>query len=256
MLDDMWARRPEKERRYDAFFALLALRPGDCVLDVGCGAGGDALFVLGRYPRIGRIIAVEPSLKAIERARARADVSGERRIHLAAMDGRTLALSDASVDACFCARVLVHAHEAERILAEMIRVVRPGGRVLVIEPDRDGLLSPMAHDRVNRAFWAHRRSINPRIGIEAYGMMRAHGLRDVTVAPSVQVHTAPPSADLADEVRRNVSSRSGEYWLLVEQGVFTPDDLAAYAAEVEEASRTGVFVRMDLEIATIGLKSS
>jgi hypothetical protein len=66
--------------------------------------------------------------------------------------------------------------------------------VLVIEPDRDGLLSPLPHDRVNRAFWAYRRSINPRIGIEAYGMMKVRGLADVRVLPGVQAQTAPPTA--------------------------------------------------------------
>jgi SAM-dependent methyltransferase len=254
MLDDMWSGRPEKERRYAQFFSLLDLQPDASVLDVGCGSGGDALFVLRNNPVIRQVVAVEPSLKAIDRARGQMNGSPIPRLHLAAMDGRSLALPDCSFDASFCARVLVHARDARRILDEMIRVVRPGGRVLVIEPDRDGLLSPLPHDRVNRAFWAYRRSINPRIGIEAYGMMKARGLTDVKVLPGVQAQTTPPSLDVAIEIRRNLKRQCGEYWLLVDAGHVSATDLEAYADEIEGANRSGEFVRLDLEIATVGTK--
>ena len=250
----MWRQRPDKERRYERFFGLLGLEPGDTVLDVGCGSAGDAVFLLDRWPALRQVIAVEPSVKALERALAQPAVVAEPRICLAAMDGRRLALPDASVGAAFCTRVLVHARDPYQILAEMVRVVRPGGRVLVVEPDRAGLLSSMRFDRVNQQFWATRRSLNPRVGIEAYGWMRALGLTDIVVEPAMQVQTTPPGPEVVAEVRRDLDARTGDYWELVRQGVVTAADLAGYADEVEALGAAGSFLKLDLEVATAGAR--
>ena len=257
MLRGMWAGAPgEKEARYADLFRRFHLVPGERVLEVGCGAGGASRLLArltnGRNP----IVAADPSQLAIAEARRLGNGEpGAPAVEYQVMDGRSLGFADGTFAAAFCSRVLVHAREPASIVEEMVRVIRPGGRLLAVEPDRDGLLTSAPRDEVNRLLWSRRRSRNPRIGRHLYGMFRRAGLRDVEVVPHFRASTAPPGPVAAREVRQAIAARSGDYWELVRAGLIDEAALEEHASGLEEAARTGVFLRCDLEFAVIGTKA-
>lgn len=198
---------------------------------------------------------MDPSRLAIAEARRLTAEAGlAAAIDFRAMDGRALDFPDAAFDVALCARTLVHAREPETILSEMVRVLRPGGRLLALEPDRDGLISSAPRDEVNRLLWSRRRSLNPQIGRHLYGLFRRAGLADVEVVPTYRMSTAPPSPAAALEVRQALELRSGDYWELVEAGLVDAAALEEYAEGLEEAARTGIFFRFDLEFCAVGTK--
>jgi SAM-dependent methyltransferase len=121
-----WAWR----RRRDLL--LGATRPGERVLDLGCGAGRflAALTDAGREP-----IGVELAAAAAERARR--NVPGAD-VRLVAPDG-SLPLGHGEVDLVWCSEVLEHVPDTVALLTESRRVLRRGGRLLVTVPDH-GLL--------------------------------------------------------------------------------------------------------------------
>jgi len=255
MLRNMWADQPEKEARYADLFRRLRITPGERILEVGSGAGGVARLLARLTHGQNSIVAVDPSRLAIAEARrltAEADLA--EAIDFRVMDGRALDLPDAVFDVALCTRTLVHAREPETILSEMVRVLRPGGRLLALEPDRDGLLSSAPRDEVNRLLWSRRRSLNPQIGRHLYGLLRRAGLADVEVVPTYRMSTAPPSPAAALEVRQALELRSGDYWELVEAGLVDAAALEEYAEGLEEAARTGIFFRFDLEFCAVGTK--
>lgn len=93
---------------------------GKDLLEVGCGTG----LVLERARRIGRsAIGVDLSRGMLEQARARG-------LLVAQGTATQLPVATASVDVAFCFKVLAHVAEPQLALAEMARVVRPGGWVL------------------------------------------------------------------------------------------------------------------------------
>ncbi len=97
------------------------------VLDVGCGIGlTDALLA----PRVGAAFGIEPAVEALSEATARG--TGAR---YAAGDARQLPYADASFDAAVVICVLHHIEPADRgaVTAELRRVVRPGGLVVIFE---------------------------------------------------------------------------------------------------------------------------
>jgi arsenite methyltransferase len=109
------------------------LRPGEVVLDVGCGAGIDALIAATRVGGRGRVIGLDMSPAMLDRARR----------HSAAMkldnaewrEGlmEALPLPDASVDVVLCNGVLNLSTRKSRALAEMRRVLRPRGRLALAD---------------------------------------------------------------------------------------------------------------------------
>lgn len=255
MMRDMWSGQPDKEERYSELFQALRIAPDERVLEVGCGVGGASRLLAKLTGGANPIVAVDPSRLAVEEARRMAaEASLGESVEFHVMDGRDLRFGDATFDVAFCSRVLVHARDPERILSEMIRVLKPGGRLLAVEPDRDGLISTAPRDEVNRLMWSRRRSLNPTIGRQLYVLFRRAGLVDVRVVPSFRTSTKPPGEAAIREVRDALEQRTGDYWRLVEDGLVDADALSEYARGLEEAARSGLYLRCDLEFSVFGTR--
>jgi ubiquinone/menaquinone biosynthesis C-methylase UbiE len=102
------------------------------VLDVGCGTGAVAR-VLSEWPGVGEVIGVDPSPVFIERARQLA--TQLRNVSFCVGDARSLDFKDASVDVAVVHTCLCHIPGPERALAELCRVLRPGGWLAVFDGD-------------------------------------------------------------------------------------------------------------------------
>ncbi len=130
----------EPGRRSDAHIARYTLalpfvRAGDTVLDVACGLGyGTAILTQGSQAR--RVIGVDNSAYAIEYARANYSADNPAcAFHLGDAAGLKI-LADASVDLIVCMETLEHVASPEVFLAELDRVLRPSGRLIVSVPNQ------------------------------------------------------------------------------------------------------------------------
>jgi ubiquinone/menaquinone biosynthesis C-methylase UbiE len=115
-------------------FDLLRLRENASVLDVGCGTGDDVRTMRGEVGAGGCVTGIDLSRRMIEEAIARDRGSTLPSCFLVG-DVGDLAFADAAFDACRISRVLLHVDEPEAALREATRVVRPGGRIVLVEPD-------------------------------------------------------------------------------------------------------------------------
>ncbi|MGS2647162.1 methyltransferase domain-containing protein [Streptosporangium sp. LJ11] len=121
-------------RRREIFTRLAALsgtRPGDQVLDVGCGTGYLTRILAPLVGPAGHVTGVDPSPPMIDHARRRAPGN----CSYVAGAGQALDLPDASFDVVVSSLAVHHMPAAERGAAvrEMFRVLRPGGRLLIAE---------------------------------------------------------------------------------------------------------------------------
>jgi SAM-dependent methyltransferase len=99
---------------------------GQAVLDVGCGVGMYTAAFLRQTPRVfGVEIERERALEARERATGVVEAPGER-----------LPFPNAAFDVVFSHEVLEHVTDDRACVAEMVRVTRPGGRLVVFVPNR------------------------------------------------------------------------------------------------------------------------
>ena len=106
--------------------SLLALRGGERVLDVGCGAGALAYAVA---PVAREVVAVDSDASMVEVARANAPANV--RVELA--DGERLPFDDGEFDVAATLRTLHHTLHPGRLVAELVRVTKPGGIVFVVD---------------------------------------------------------------------------------------------------------------------------
>lgn len=112
--------------------AALALRPGETALDLGSGTGTEVVELAALVGESGRAIGIDPNPSMLTVARERAADMKAEFIEGSAYD---LPLPDASVDAVRCERVYQHLDDPAKATAEIARVLRPGGRVVLIDSD-------------------------------------------------------------------------------------------------------------------------
>jgi len=134
-------------RRREIFLRLAALarvRPGDRVLDVGCGTGYLTRILAALAGADGQVTGVDPSARMIEYARRRAPLN----CTYVAGEAQSLDLPDESFDVVVSSLAVHHIPDEERPAAmrEMFRVLRPGGRLLIAEyrPPANPLLARVA----------------------------------------------------------------------------------------------------------------
>ena len=127
------ASQAAEERRVQTLVRLLAPRQGEQLLDLGCGSG----WLAAECARAGaRVCAADVAWQGVAAARRR--YAALTRVTVA--DGYHLPLGTAVVDAAVLSEVLEHLAQPERALAEVARVLRPGGRLLVCVPYRERIL--------------------------------------------------------------------------------------------------------------------
>ena len=123
----------------------LADVASDCrVLDVAAGAGDQTLQTATRVGPGGTVLATDISPAILAFAAAEAKRGGHANVATRAMDGEQLELPDASFDAVISRVGLIYFPDQQRALAEMRRVLVPGGRVAAIvysTPDKNGFFS-------------------------------------------------------------------------------------------------------------------
>jgi SAM-dependent methyltransferase len=110
--------------------AIFADLPeGATVLDLGCGAGLDALIVAQRVGPAGRVIGLDFSEPMLARARQAATEAGLNNVEFRQADAETLLLEDASIDAALVNGIFNLNPARDLIFSELARVVRSGGAV-------------------------------------------------------------------------------------------------------------------------------
>jgi ubiquinone/menaquinone biosynthesis C-methylase UbiE len=233
-LERMYATRDVLRRRALVREALAA-SPGDRILDVGCGPGFYVAELLDAVGSEGHVVGVDRSEDMLAVAAGRVSAHGNVEFHRG--EATALPVGDAGFDRVLSVQVFEYVDDVPAALAEMHRVLRPGGRVVLWDVDW-ATLSWHATDRdlMRRTLAAWDRHLaDPSLPSTLSAQLRAAGFEDVRMDGHVFA---------TDELERD--SYGGALVPMIEsyvagQGGMSREDAAAWAEEQRELGRRGEF---------------
>jgi SAM-dependent methyltransferase len=239
---------PFKRRAYE----LLALQPGEWVLDAGCGSGLDTTALAPQVGIEGQIIGVDHDPEMVDAANERAAALGlsEHCVHRRG-DVTALAFEAGTFDAVHCDRVLQHVRNSARAIYELVRVLKPGGRLVLFEPDWS-TLSIDAPDRDLELEWRLRRFFTDRLGSgyvgrQVWRWMVKLGLQQIQLEPVAIPFTRYPEVRLIliqDRIEREA----------LETGLATPEALERWRSDCWAADAAGTFYASLVGMLACGVK--
>jgi SAM-dependent methyltransferase len=213
---------------------MAGIRVGRRVVDVGCGTGDVARAIAAVVGTDGRVVGIDASETMLAEARRRigaADLPLEfRKGKLPDLDD-----SDGTFDAALCERVFQHVDRPESAMAELVRVTRRGGRIVVIDTDW-GMHAVHGADPALTASildaWRDD-AANGLSGRRLSALFADADIRDITVAAETMTSTdprrplLPPFTTMATIAQR--------------RGAITVDEPHAWLAQLADAGRRGRF---------------
>ncbi len=220
-----WQERVDAWPQIQAYkrHSFAQLRGATHVLDLGCGPGQDAAAVSPE-----EAVGVDRSWAMCARAFPRVG-----RICQALAE--QLPFADASFGGCRADRVLVHLADPVRALHELLRVTRPGGRIVLADPDQETLVIevPGARRGLADALKALRRDVgyrHGRLATQLPALLASLGIVDISTAAFPLVLTDPDDAFGLPS------------WVAAwrEAGGFDDRDIAEWDAAIARARETGM----------------
>jgi ubiquinone/menaquinone biosynthesis C-methylase UbiE len=247
----------------------LRPRPGNRILDVGCGQGETEVRIGRLQVSQIRLFGIDLMIERVMVAK-RETAAHNQRVGYATADACALPFRDGVFDSTFCVAVLQHVGHVDAAIQEFARVTASGGRVVAVEPDNNAryLYSSTASGR--RAFELSTRffsalmaargeAVDGAVGPKLPTMFAKYGIEPLAVRlfPVSWSRLGAPSEEdwrrRRDAIETALDATSIDSVRAV--GVEYLDSLQAYAREAADAGPSFVEIQNTMLFATVGQKT-
>jgi SAM-dependent methyltransferase len=237
-----------------AGYLLPHLHPGLDLLDVGCGPGTITLELAARVAP-GRVVGLDAAAEVIDEALARLTHRPQPNLSFVVGSVYELELGDGAFDVAHAHQVLQHLADPTAALAELRRVLRPGGLLAVRDGDYGGFVWAPADQLLDRWLDLYhqvtgRNGVDADAGRRLPAWVRAAGFSELIVTSSTWTFADPDSRAWWGELWAERVERSAFAEQAVAYGLSDGRELAAIAAAWREWAEQpdGVFVTPHIEV--------
>jgi arsenite methyltransferase len=222
-------------RRRAIVRAALGAQPGERIIDVGCGPGFYVAELLGEVGPEGSVLGVDAAEAMLAVAARRCE--GYQNAYFRQADASSLPAADESFDAALSVQVMEYVPDVGAALAEIRRVLRPGGRVVIWDVDWATLswyaTDPGRMERAKEAFDKH--LTHPALPQQLTALLRSAGFDDVVMEGHVfATNTIDPQSYLCIALPLF-------YEFIAAQDEFGPEEAKALEEEQRQLHERGEF---------------
>lgn len=228
----------EKMRAFKQLsYEHMAIREGDTLLDVGCGPGVDTVPLAELCGSNGKVIGIDSNEAMLAEAdKAASESKYGSRIEHRQGSALCLPLPDQSVDASRAERLIqvLPPEDEKAVLAELFRVTRPGGRVVLVDADWGSATIDFSDPRLERRlmhFFTLEMRPNGLAGRRLYALCREQQLDDIRV-------------DVVPMVQQRLADTPFGDWLVntaLAENVITDEEATRWQQELEQRERKQCF---------------
>jgi arsenite methyltransferase len=133
-------------------FSLGKINPGEEILDIGCGAGVETILAVMMTGETGRAVGVDIVPEMLERAEANLEMTGLQNVSFQKASGENLPFPENSFDVAISNGAINLIPDKEATLSEILRVLKPGGRLMVADQVTAGAVQKDLKARVTSWF--------------------------------------------------------------------------------------------------------
>ena len=226
---------PEIVRQRIQTLEALALRAGEHILDAGCGTGLLVRDMSSTIGSRGRITGVDFSNDMLEVAKKRC--SELTNIELQQGSVTQLDFADNSFDAASCIQTLLYVDQVETALSELHRVLKPGGRVAIIETDWRGVVLNSFDEVMTRKIldaWDAAVS-SPNLPVKLTPLLKKLNFSAIKITPIPILNTSYSDVNFSSGMLEYFSSYA------VKNKIVTKDEATLWMTQIRNLSKTDSF---------------
>ena len=213
----------------------LALNAGEVAVDVGCGTGLLTFEMALEVGSGGQVIGIDNGPDMLAYAAQRCD--GLDQIELKEGELLNLPIADRTCDAGACVQVLLYIEDVPRAISDMHRVLRPGGRIAVVETDWHSVILNSSDEATARCvFDAWDNAVaSANLPVRLGPMLREQGFTAIRVEAIPILDTSHSSGSFS------VNSLNGLARIAREQGAISESQEAAWLEDLQRQGREGSY---------------
>ena len=238
-------RIPSVVESFQTQLKMLEIRPGDRVLDIGCGIGERAAQMAEFVGADGKVVGTDLSSLMVEASESRYGNSGLP-LEFYVADACDHPFPDASFDRIRTERVLMYIKDLDAAFAEFRRLLKDGGKLLVVDFVWDSIVFSHSNKDLTRRITQFLCDSFPsgRIGADLFRIFKDLGFRDINVKPIGYLG----QLELTKRVCGGVIQTG------VEENVFTATEVEEWWAELEQDDRDGKYFMSYTGYIIVGTK--
>lgn len=226
---------PEIVEQRRRTIAILNPKAGDRIMDVGCGPGLLALEMAPHVGANGHITGIDTSPDMLRLAADRC--AAHPNITVTGGNALALPVGDRTLDAMSCTQVLLLIADVPAALREFHRVLKPGGRLVVVETDwRGAVVNTADKDLTHRMFEAwDDMAVSPNLPARLAPLLTAAGFQTRAVTPVPILNRAFTPERFSYSYMRGLARHAAG------RGDVSPEDAAWWIADLEQKDRDGAY---------------
>lgn len=224
---------PEIVRQRQHTLNKLSVKRGEQILDVGCGVGFLSYEIALQTGDSGRVSGIDQNSEMIRHANNRCE--SLRNTEFSEANAEDLPFPEESFDAACCTQVLLYVNDVAQVLSGIRRVLKPAGRIIIVETDWRGVVLNSDYDSITRKiFSAWDAAVpSPNLPVRLGPLLVDNGFCNVDVEPIPILNTEYTPSQFSHGMMNWITRNA------LKKGVITKEQSQKWLDDLDEKGKSG-----------------